>query len=575
MDRKYFPERIEIKWLRNQYKKKKLTPQEVVEELLLRRQEHEAYNIWITPFSEEQIRDYIERLPECSEEFPLWGIPFAIKDNIDIAGTVTTAACPAYAYKPEESATTVAQLIAAGAIPMGKTNLDQFATGLVGTRSPYGEVWNSLRPELISGGSSSGSAVSVALGEVCFALGTDTAGSGRVPAALNYLVGLKTSIGAWSTRGVVPACASLDCVTVFAVSLEDAYLVDKVLRKKDDLCSWSRKLETPRSEMPEKVLLPKEEPLFYGAFAEEYRNAWDAAVKRLEACDISVEYVDTSLFSQSAAILYGGPWVAERWADLKDFVKDKEEEVFPVTRQILKGACREEYNAASVFEAMHHLQAYRAQARRLMENAVLMLPTCGGTYSREEVRNNPIETNNNMGAYTNHCNLLDMAAIAIPAGYAAPALPFGVTVFSLYDREQFLRGFAEHYVETEDVELAVCGLHMQGMPLEKQLSELGGTFDRVEYTAACYRMYKLPTRPSKPMLVRSAEGVELELEIWRMPISRLGLLLQKVAAPLALGKIQLRDGSEIIGFVGQMSSELMEDVTRFGGWRYVPAAIRE
>lgn len=575
MDRKYFPERITIKWLKNQYNERKLTPVEVLDELLLRRQEHQSYHIWINPFSREQILEYIEALPEYSEELPLWGIPFGIKDNIDMARVETTAACPAYAYIPEESATTVAQLMAAGAIPMGKTNLDQFATGLVGTRSPYGEVSNSLRPELISGGSSSGSAVSVALGEVCFSLGTDTAGSGRVPAALNNLVGLKTSIGAWSTKGVVPACASLDCVTVFAVDLEDAYLVDKLLRKEDRECVWSRAMEVPKAEMPEKVLLPKEEPAFYGPFAEKYRNAWKEAIKRLEACDVFIEYVDTSLFSQSASILYGGPWVAERWADLKDFVKDKEEEVFPVTRQILKGACKEEFDAASVFTAMHHLQDFRSQAQELLKNAILILPTCGGTYSREEVRNNPIETNNNMGLYTNHCNLLDMAAIAIPAGWAAPALPFGLTAFSLHDKENFLKGFAESYMEMEYMELAVCGLHMKGMPLEKQLSELGAVFDRIEHTAPCYRMYKLPSRPTKPMLVRNADGMELELEVWKIPIAKLGVLMQKIPAPLALGKLQLKDGSEIVGFVGQMSSEPMEDVTRFGGWRYVPEVVQE
>ncbi len=574
MDRKYYPERITIKWLKGQYRAGMLTPGEVVEELLLRRQEQEAYHIWITPFSEEAIEKYIAALPEYSEELPLWGIPFGIKDNIDVAGVKTTAACPGYAYIAEENAAVVEELIRAGAIPMGKTNLDQFATGLVGTRSPYGETANSLRPELISGGSSSGSAVSVALGEVCFALGTDTAGSGRVPAALNHLVGLKTSIGAWSTRGVVPACASLDCVTVFSNNLEDAYLVDKILRKKDDRCPWSRNLKTPSSRLPGKILLPKEEPVFYGPFAEEYRSSWKNAVERIKACDIPMEYVDTTLFSQSAAILYGGPWVAERWADLKDFVEEKESEVFPVTRQILKGACREELDAASVFTAMHRLQKYRAEARKLMEDAVLILPTCGGTYSRKEVDVDPIQTNNNMGLYTNHCNLLDMAAIAVPAGWAGASLPFGITAFGLYDREDLLKGFAERFADEEFTEIAVCGLHMRGMALEKQLSELGAVYDRVEHTAACYRMYRLPSKPAKPMIVRNGEGRELEIEIWRIPVCKLGILLQKVPAPLALGRLQLRDGREVIGFVGQMSREPMEDVTGFGGWRYVPEAQR-
>lgn len=573
MNREYYPERITIKWLQSQYKYKNLTPEQVLEELLERRKEHLEYCIWITPFSKEKIEAYINALPEYDEELPLWGIPFAVKDNIDIKGVHTTAACPSYGYIPQEDATVVKELLAAGAIPFGKTNLDQFATGLVGTRSPYGEVSNSLKPELISGGSSSGSAVSVALGEVCFALGTDTAGSGRVPAALNNLVGLKTSIGAWSTKGVVPACASLDCVTVFADNPEDAYLVDKVLRQADEHCAWSRKLELPKTELPEKVLLPKEEPVFYGPFAREYCTAWQAAVERVKACGVPVEYIDTELFSRSAAILYGGPWVAERWADLKEFVMEKGTEVFPVTRQILEGACREEFDAASVFHAMHLLQKNKAEARRLMERAVFILPTCGGTYSRAEVRQNPIETNNNMGLYTNHCNLLDLAAIALPSGFADINLPFGITAFGLYDEEGLLKGFAERYEKTEYMEFAVCGLHMKGMPLEYQLSELGAVYDRVARTASCYRMYRLPARPEKPMLVRSAEGAALEVEVWRMPVNQMGRFLQKVPAPLALGKLQLKDGSEIVGFVGQMSREPMEDVTQFGGWRYVPKAI--
>lgn len=425
--------------------------------------------------------------------------------------------------------------MAAGAIPLGKTNLDQFATGLVGTRSPYGETHNALRPELISGDSSSGSAVAVARGQAVFALGTDTAGSGRVPAALHGLIGWKPSLGAWPTLGAVPACASLDCVTVFAHSLDDALLVDRAVRGVHDADPWSHELPEPLPELPAKLVLPKGELGFYGPFAEGYRTAWEAARERALSLGLAVEEVETELFARAAAILYEGPWVAERWADLGDFVESHPGASFPVTEKILRtGACAE-YDAASVFRAMHRLQAYKLEARRLLRDAVLLMPTAGGTWTRDEVREDPVGTNRDMGRYTNHCNLLDLCAVAVPAGEAEERTPFGVTLFALAENEGLIAVAAEAFLaggvgsvpggvsglaadstggtgagaelsaggplpeaRPGTTLVAVCGLHMRGFPLEKQMLECGAVFVREMSSAPRYQLVKLPTVPAKP-----------------------------------------------------------------------------
>jgi allophanate hydrolase len=361
-------------------------------------------NIWIAPPTMDQISIYLDRLKTMDPAiFPLWGIPFAIKDNIDLKGVATTAGCPEFAYLPTEHAVIVNRMINAGAIPLGKTNLDQFATGLVGTRSPYGETHNSLRKEMISGGSSSGSAVAVACGQAAFAFGTDTAGSGRVPAALNNLVGYKPSLGAWPTKGVVPACASLDCVTVFTHSLEESLIVDAVARGVDHTDPWSKSYAQPHPRLPKKIYLPKEPLDFYGPYAKEYSNAWSMAIERVKKMNLMIEYIDYDLFSQAAAILYEGPWVAERWADLGHFIDSHTGAAFPVTEQILRSGADEKHNAVAVFQAMHRLQEIKMITKNLLENAVMVMPTCGGTWTRDQVRLNPIGTNSDMGRYTNHC----------------------------------------------------------------------------------------------------------------------------------------------------------------------------
>ncbi|WP_332628430.1 allophanate hydrolase [Halalkalibacter flavus] len=567
------PEKLTIKWLQENYRNKKLTPKEVIVEIIKRANDDANMNIWITPPSLEWIQPYLEKLNSLPiESSPLWGVPFAIKDNIDLAGIPTTAGCPEYAYTPNEHASIVKRLIEAGAIPVGKANLDQFATGLVGTRSPYGETQNSLRPELISGGSSSGSSVSVARGQAVFGLGTDTAGSGRIPALLNNLVGYKPSLGAWSTKGVVPACASLDCVTVFAHSLEEAMLVDQSARGVEETDPWSRNIPQPTSSLPDKIILPKEPLDFFGPFATEYSNAWDQVVEQLKKLDIPIEYIDTTFLSDAAAILYDGPMVAERWAAVGNFVEENPGATFPITEEVLRSGSASKYDAATVFKANHKLKAYKLKAKQLLTNAVLVMPTAGGTWTRDQVRENPIATNSDMGRYTNHCNLLDLCAVAVPAGEAAERLPFGITLFSLAEDEGLICGTAEAFAKKSDEPttlIAVCGLHMRGLPLETQMKECRARFIREAVTAPKYQMIKLPTEPAKPGLIKQASGGgAIQLEIWEMPLSTFGGFAASIPEPLGIGKVELEDGSEVPGFICQAYAvEEAEDITALGGWR--------
>ncbi len=578
MNRKIFPRVISISWLRNKYLQNEWTPEEVIVEIISRANEDAEMNIWITPPSMEMIQPYLDRLKVLDPlETPLWGIPFAIKDNIDLAGVPTTAGCPEFAYTPEAHAAVVERLIAAGAIPVGKANLDQFATGLVGMRSPYGETWNALRKELISGGSSSGSAVAVARGHAAFGLGTDTAGSGRVPAALNKLIGFKPSLGAWPTKGVVPACASLDCVTVFAHSLEDALAVDKVVRGIESSDPWSRSLAAPVPRLPPKICLPQNSLDFFGSFAGEYSQAWEKAVERWSRLGIPIEYIDISLLSQTAALLYDGPFVAERWAGLGEFIETHPGAALTVTEQVLRTGTKSDYSAASLFKALHTLQANKAVIRKLLSDAVLVMPTSAGTWTRDEVRKDPIGTNNAMGRYTNHCNLLDLCAIAVPADDAAPNTPFGITLFALAENEGLLYGAAASFINSagssaapqDSVLFAVCGLHMRGLPLEPQMKACGARFIREALTAAKYQMVKLPTSPPKPGLIKKEKGGRsIQVELWEMPLDAFGSFVAAVPAPLGIGKVELLDGSEVPGFICEAyATAEAEDITSFGGWR--------
>ncbi|MDO5388330.1 MAG: allophanate hydrolase [Clostridia bacterium] len=547
-----FAKRLSIDYLHSGYKSGCFTPKDICNEIIKRVEKYSEKNIWITKPNMNIMLKYIDRLGTIDiDKYPLWGIPFAIKDNIDLEQTETTAACKAYAYKPVKSAFVVQKLIDAGAIPVGKTNLDQFATGLVGTRSPYGEVHNSLNDELISGGSSSGSAVAVSLGLCSFALGTDTAGSGRIPAALNCIVGYKPSLGAWSTSGVVPACASLDCVTVFSVNIADAEKVNECARGFDLECSWSRKFGSIIKKLPKKILLAKNNIEFYGDYGEIYNKKWNRAVDRIKNMGIEVEYIDYTMFSKVASILYDGPWIAERWKDIGRFVENNPNKVFHVTEKILRMGAKTEFTASKLFEAIHTLKMYKQQADNILKDAVLIMPTAGGTFTREQVRNNPIETNSKMGLYTNHCNLLDLCAINIPENSNDFSIPFGITVFAEHNSEGIMLEFAEKFLENERMDIAVCGLHKKGFPLEYQLTELGGKYVETVKTSDKYRLYKLNTNPQKPGLIKSKLGNQIEVDIFSVPINKFGWFMQNVASPLCIGDVELNDGRVLKGFIAE------------------------
>lgn len=571
--------KITISYLKDGYDNDIFSPMDICEEIVRRVRETEDMNIWITKPDLEEMKPYIENLKKMDrKKAPLWGIPFAIKDNIDLKGIPTTAGCEEYKYIPQESATVVRLLIEAGAIPIGKTNLDQFATGLVGTRSMYGETHNALKSELISGGSSSGSAVSVAMGQAAFSLGTDTAGSGRVPAALNNLVGLKSSIGAWSTKGVVPACASLDCVTVLTHNLEDAIKVDRVVRVLDEDCPWSSPSKAISKSIPEKICIPKLELTFFGPYEKQYRERWNVVVGKLKLLNIPIEYIDYSLFSEAAAILYDGPWIAERWASLGNFIENNNGEgMVKVTEAILKNGSNSSLKADSVFKAMHRLGEIKVKVKKILDNAVLIMPTVGGTYTRAEVDADPINTNSNLGLYTNHCNLLGLTALNFQAGWIEEDMPFGVTSFALDNCEGLNFEMASLYqmndTEEEITTLAVCGLHMRGFQLEQQLISLNARFVKEAKTAPKYKFLKLPTNPSKPGLIKvHSDGGSIEVELWSIPTKNIGSFLANIHAPLGLGSIQLDDGQEVIGFICEGYMEkISEDITQYSSWRNVAA----
>jgi allophanate hydrolase len=419
---------LSISHLQAQYQAGSLTPTQLVKQLDAEIGEVNSHNIWIRRLTLDEMLVYAENLQgKAPASLPLYGIPFAIKDNIDLAGVPTTAACPDFAFTPEKSATVVQKLIDAGAIPVGKTNLDQFATGLVGTRSPYGACKNSINPAYIPGGSSAGSAVSVALGLASFSLGTDTAGSGRVPAAFNNLVGIKPSLGLLSTSGVVPACRTLDCVSIFAKNMEDAAAVLQVAQGFNAADAYSRKAATkPNFAFNFRFGVPKPEQLaFFGN--QETPQLFQQAIGQLEAIGgIAVE-IDFSPFIETAALLYQGPWVAERYAAIRQFFDENSNSIFPVTKQIIGNAAK--FNAADTFNAMYQLKALQRKAEAVWSDIdILVTPTAGTIYTIAEVQADPIQTNTNLGYYTNFMNLLDMAAVAVPIDFYGNGLGFGITL---------------------------------------------------------------------------------------------------------------------------------------------------
>ncbi len=425
---------LNIAYLRSLYVSGVLKPSELVKELDAEIGHENSHNVWITRLSLDEMLVYAEKLEgQNISNYPLYGIPFAIKDNIDLAATPTTAGCPDYAYTPEKNATVVQKLIDAGAIPVGKTNLDQFAMGLVGTRSPYGACKNSINPAYISGGSSAGSAVSVALNMASFSLGTDTAGSGRVPAAFNNLVGLKPSLGLLSTSGVVPACRTLDCVSIFAKNVDDAAAVLQVAQGFDATDAYSRASNKTKANFAAnfKFGVPKTSQLaFFGN--QETPQLFQQAIGQLEAIGGTAVEIDFAPFIETAALLYQGPWVAERYEAIRQFFDENPDSIFPITKQIIGNAAK--FSAADTFAAIYKLKALQRTAEAIWHDVdvagidVLVTPTAGTIYTIAEVQADPIQANTNLGYYTNFMNLLDMAAIAVPIDFYGNGLGFGITL---------------------------------------------------------------------------------------------------------------------------------------------------
>lgn len=530
---------------------------------------------------------------------PLANRLFAVKDNIDVVGYATTAACPDFDRKPQRHATLVERLLDAGATLVGKTNLDQFACGLAGTRSPYGEVPNAFRPEYASGGSSSGSAVAVALGLVDFAIGTDTAGSGRVPAGLNNIVGLKPSRGLFSTRGILPACAHIDCPSIFARSVAEAVDVMLALAAHDPEDPFSRRMVLDPRALPARVRIGVPDTSHLQFFGDaQAETAFKGASARLAALGNELSFFDFTPFSQAATALYEDAWVAERYAAIRDFFDQQPESIHPVVRAIIENGKR--YSAADLFDAMTRMSACRQQADSLWERFdVLMVPTAPTAYTIAQLQAEPIELNRRLGYYTNAVNLLDLAAIAVPAAMRPDGLPFGITLIGPAGSELRLADLAARFhagtglrlgvtqqpipaarlhprPAGSTVKVAVVGAHLSGLPLNSQLTDRGGWLLRHARTAPNYRLYALAdTIPAKPGLVRvgTGAGSSMDLEIWQLPVTAYGSFVAMIPAPLGIGTIVLEDGERVQGFLCEQEGlQGAVDITSFGGWRAYLAA---
>jgi allophanate hydrolase len=523
----------------------------------------------------------------------LAGLTFAVKDNLDVAGVATTAACEAFAYRPPADAEPVRRLLEAGASLLGKTNLDQFACGLSGSRSPWGAVPNAFNPAYVSGGSSSGSAYVVATGQVDFALGTDTAGSGRVPAGLNNIVGLKPSRGLISTRGVVPAVAGLDCVSIFARSVDLAARVLQAAAGFDPLDPFSRRLTMAARPLPSRLRFGVPTTLdFFGDHAAE--AAWHDAVARMRMLGGEAVVVDYEPLAQAAALLYESALVTGRYAAIRTFFDSHERDVIEPVRSIIgKGR---DYRAIDLWEAQVELQRLAQQATTMWDRIdVLMVPTAPTHYTLAQMKSDPVAFNRNLGAYTNFVNLLDYAALAVPSAIRPDGLPFGITLIARCGSDWQLAELGQRYHQATgltqgatgqaleapgvipnvgpatSVRVAVVGAHLSGMPLNRQLTSRGARLLAQTETAPTYRLFSLPdTVPAKPGLLRvdAGSGAAIAVEVWEMPVTDYGSFVAEIPSPLCIGTLELADGSRVQGFLCEPGAlAKAEDITRFGGWR--------
>jgi allophanate hydrolase len=573
------------------------SPEETIARTYRRIRERDDAAIFISLRAEADALAEAKRLAGAARrDLPLYGVPVGVKDNIDVKGLPTTAACPAYAYEAREDATVVARLRDAGAIIIGKTNLDQFATGLVGVRSPYGVPRNPFDPKLSPGGSSSGSAVAVATGIVPMSIGTDTAGSGRVPAGMNNIVGAKPSLGLLSTHGLVPACRSLDCVSVFALTTDDAFATLAVMAGFDPRDPFSRDLRLGQvCELAPavKVAVPRaSDRLFFGDKRAEvaFATALEIAVR----CGATLTEIDFRPFLEAARLLYEGPWIAERFAAVGEFVRARPEDVHPVTREIIaRGA---EVGAVDMFRALYRLAELRAKARQALAQAdILMVPTIPAVFTVAEIEADPVVLNTRLGTYTNFVNLLDLAGLAVPVTIGADGTPFGVTLLAPAGQDAELASFGrvfharsglplgalgvpqpslaamESRLRPGEMAIAVVGAHLSGMPLNGELRGLGGRFVERTATLPDYRLYALPdSKPAKPGLlrVRPGTGVAIEVETWALSPEGFGRFVAAVPPPLAIGSLRLLGGRNVKGFLVESEAVVgARDISAFGGWR--------
>jgi allophanate hydrolase len=593
---------LEIAKLQRTYDLGEGTPLDVIDQLFAHLARTPHAGVFITEVKPEEARAAaadVMRRRQAGEALPLYGIPFAVKDNIDVAGTPTTAACPAFSYVPENSAPVAARLLELGAILIGKTNLDQFATGLVGVRTPYGAPENACSPAHVPGGSSSGSAVAVARGLCSFALGTDTAGSGRVPAGFNNIVGLKPTRGMLSARGVVPACRSLDCVSVFALTVADAAVISQLLAAFDARDPYSRRAADRYDPHPSalppsfRFAVPNADHLVLPEPAAQ--EAFARALECLAAVGGTRSELSLAPFHDAAALLYQGPWVTERLEASGTLLAEAPDALLPVLQTILSSATSQ--RALDVFKAHTRLAGLRRQCDELLASVeLLVVPTTAIFPTLAQVQADPIGINTELGRYTNFVNLLDLCALAVPAGMREDGLPFGITLIGRAGQDALLASVGQtlHASLNSHVGalpepwtgtlptararplpghtwLAVVGAHLSGQPLNRELTDLDARFVRDGHTAANYLLYALDTTPEKPGLVRAedpADGARIELEVWELTLAAFGAFVARIPSPLGIGTIELDDGAEVQGFLCEYARvQRSRDITAYGGWR--------
>jgi allophanate hydrolase len=579
-------------------------PSDVVREVLRRLKAVDDPAMFLHLESEDVLLEQARALGAFNPDLPLWGMPFAVKDNIDVAGMPTTAACPAFSYQAREDAFVVGRLRAAGAIPVGKTNLDQFATGLVGVRSPHGTPRNALDPAIVPGGSSSGSAVVVSHGIVPFSLGTDTAGSGRVPAALNGIVGLKPSLGLLSASGVVPACRTLDTISVFALTVPDAHRVFEVAAAYDDTDAYSRPVAAgPRVEplLAPSIYAPDIDSLKF--FGDDVQAAdFEASLKDLADLGARISRVDFAPFYAVADMLYEGAWVAERYAAVESYMTALPDVVHPVTRSIIGKA--EGLSAVDAFRGLYRLEELRRLCAPILGPAdMLCVPSIPTFYSCAELDADPVTPNSNLGTYTNFVNLMDMCALSVPTGQRGDGRPGSMTLIAEHGHDgviaaqagQFMQaraprlGATEHQLDArlallkapvedkeDEIALAVCGAHMSGLPLNEQLLSRGARLIAATKTSPNYNLFALEGGPPfRPGLIRNSNGsgTSIDVEVWSMPEQAMGSFMAGIPSPLAIGTVEIEDGSLVKGFLCEQAGlDGAKDITHHKGWRaYIDA----